>query len=54
VRRGNAVIPAASDGANPMTRVMLRPLASPLPVGFLALAIGSFVVTGVQLNWPAT
>jgi hypothetical protein len=39
------------SGGNPMARIVLRPLASPLPVGFLALAIGSFVLAGLQLKW---
>jgi succinate-acetate transporter protein len=33
------------------TRVVLRPLGNPLPLGFLALAGGSFVVAGLQLGW---
>ena len=33
------------------TRVTLRPIASPLAVGFLALAGASFVVAGLQLGW---
>ena len=32
-------------------RVVLRPLASPLPIGFLALAVGSLVYAGFQLHW---
>jgi uncharacterized protein len=34
-------------------RVFLRPIANPLPLGFLALAGGSLVVTGLQLGWLA-
>jgi len=33
------------------TRVVLRPLGNPLPLGFLALAGGSFVVAALQLGW---
>lgn len=33
------------------TRVTLRPIASPLAVGFLALAGASLVVAGLQLGW---
>lgn len=29
----------------------MRPLATPLPVGFFALAIGTFVLAGLQLGW---
>jgi succinate-acetate transporter protein len=35
-------------------RVTLRPLANPLPLGFLALAGGTFVLAGLQLGWVAT
>jgi succinate-acetate transporter protein len=34
-------------------RIFLRPIANPLPLGFLALAGGSLVVTGLQLGWLA-
>lgn len=48
-----------SDGAAPqieqLTRVVLRPMATPLPLGFLALAIGSCLLSALQLGWiPAT
>jgi uncharacterized protein len=33
------------------TRVVLRPLASPLPLGFFGLAGASVVVAGLQLGW---
>jgi uncharacterized protein len=32
-------------------RVMLRPLASPLPLGFLALAVATVAFASVQLSW---
>src|SRR5271165_2299280 len=32
-------------------RVNLRPIASPLPLGMLALAVGTFTIAGVQLSW---
>lgn len=32
-------------------RVVLRPIASPLPLGFLALAAGTFTLSGLQLSW---
>jgi uncharacterized protein len=35
------------------TRVVLRPLANPLPLGFLALAVGTLVLSGLQLGWVA-
>jgi succinate-acetate transporter protein len=33
------------------TRVVLRPIANPLPLGFLALAGGTLVLSGLQLGW---
>jgi succinate-acetate transporter protein len=36
------------DGA---TRVVLRPIGNPLPLGFLALAGGTLLVSGLQLGW---
>jgi succinate-acetate transporter protein len=33
------------------TRVILRPIANPLPLGFLAFAGGSLMVSGLQLGW---
>jgi uncharacterized protein len=32
-------------------RVMLRPIGNPLPLGFLALAGGTLLVSGLQLGW---
>lgn len=34
-------------------RIMLRPLGNPLPLGFLALAGGTLLVSGLQLGWLA-
>ena len=45
------------DGLRPAdaTRIVLRPLASPLPLGFLALFVASLLVCALQLRWvPAT
>jgi uncharacterized protein len=33
------------------TRIMLRPIANPLPLGFLALAGGTLLLSGLQLGW---
>lgn len=33
------------------TRINLRPFATPLPIGLLALAVGSLVLCGIQLKW---
>ena len=43
---------SAEPGAE-LTRIVLRPIASPVPVGFLALTIGTFVLAGLQLHWIA-
>jgi succinate-acetate transporter protein len=32
-------------------RVILRPIASPLPLGFLALSAATILVSGLQLGW---
>lgn len=36
--------------ASEATRIVLRPIANPLPLGFLALAGGSFVISGLHLG----
>lgn len=41
--------------AQDVTRIVLRPIASPLPLGFLGLFVGSLLVSALQLHWiPAT
>jgi succinate-acetate transporter protein len=42
---------AAAPLAERAARVMLRPIANPLPLGFLALAGGTLVLSGLQLGW---
>lgn len=37
-----------------LSRVALRPIGSPLPLGFLALGGASLVLTGLQLGWVAS
>lgn len=34
-------------------RIVLRPIGNPLPLGFLALAAGTALVSGLQLEWLA-
>ncbi|MBF6619694.1 MAG: hypothetical protein ITG02_05625 [Patulibacter sp.] len=48
--------PLGPDGRDSghATRVVVRPVANPLPLGFLALAGGTFVLAGLQLGWIAT
>jgi succinate-acetate transporter protein len=38
---------------DPPVTIMLRPLASPLPIGFFAFAIGSFLFSALELGWIA-
>ncbi len=33
------------------TRIVLRPIGNPLPLGFLALAGGTLLISGLQLGW---
>lgn len=44
---------AAEEAMASRTRVVLRPLAGPLGIGFFGLAAATFVVSGVQLGWSA-
>jgi uncharacterized protein len=44
----------ASDrgrGIHDAARIVLRPIGNPLPLGFLALAGGTLLVSGLQLGW---
>jgi len=46
---------APSAPVQQATRIVLRPIANPLPLGFLALAAGTLLMSGVQLGWlPVT
>jgi len=40
-----------SPDASAPTRVVLRPLATPLPLGFLALALATVCFSALQLGW---
>jgi uncharacterized protein len=42
---------AGQISAEAAPRVVLRPIASPLTLTFLALAVGTFVLAGLQLSW---
>jgi uncharacterized protein len=37
--------------AGPATRIMLRPIASSLPLGFLAFGTGTILLTALELRW---
>jgi uncharacterized protein len=47
----NAETGGASRLAERSARIVLRPIANPLPLGFLALAGGTLLVSGLQLRW---
>ncbi|MEV6734280.1 GPR1/FUN34/YaaH family transporter [Streptomyces sp. NPDC051364] len=40
-----------TEGAPQMTATVLRPLGTPVPLGFLGLAGGALVTAGMQLGW---
>ena len=44
---------AGADGLAPpdITRIVLRPLASSLPLGFFAFGVGSVLLTALELKW---
>lgn len=47
--------PAQQPRVHDVTRIVLRPIASPLPLGFLGLFVGSLLVSALQLHWvPAS
>jgi uncharacterized protein len=41
----------AAGGDPPRTAIVLRPLANPLPLGFLGLAAATLLVSALQLGW---
>jgi uncharacterized protein len=43
----------ASPAVERAARIVLRPIANPLPLGFLALAAGTLMLSGLQLGWLA-
>jgi hypothetical protein len=47
---------AGQRDAEAQFRVVLRPLASSLPLGFFAFTVGTVLLTAIELNWspPAT
>ena len=50
---GRAAPGAAGAGEEALSRFTLRPIASPLTLAFLALAVGTFILAGLQLSWIA-
>jgi uncharacterized protein len=43
--------PRTARAVGDATRIVLRPVGNPLPLGFLALAGGTLLVSGLQLDW---
>lgn len=43
--------PAREPRVEELARIVLRPLASPVPLGLLALGIGSILLSSIQLQW---
>jgi uncharacterized protein len=43
--------PGGGPAGEALTRIALRPIANPLPLGFLALAGGTLLLSGLQLGW---
>lgn len=43
-----------SRGPASVSSIFLRPIATPLPIGMIALAVGSLVLAGLQLSWITT
>ena len=43
---------ATNDSPYPsIARIVVRPLASPLPLGFFAFGVGTVLLGGVELHW---
>jgi succinate-acetate transporter protein len=40
-----------SPGEDPVFRVVLRPIASSLPLGFFAFTVGTMLLTALELRW---
>ena len=43
--------PQRLGGVEHAARIVLRPIGDPLPLGFLALAGGTLLISGLQLGW---
>lgn len=44
----------SGDGHFGLSRIVLRPIGSPLPLGFIALGAGSVALSGLQIGWLPT
>lgn len=45
--------PSSQSDAQRATRIVLRPIATPFPLGFLALGVATLLVAGLELGWFA-
>ena len=43
--------PAGEVSSSGSTRIVVRPLGTPLPLGFLGLCVATFAFAGLQLGW---
>ena len=43
--------PQRGTACKAMSRIMLRPVGSPIPLGFSALGAASVALSGLQLSW---
>lgn len=50
-RTGGTGRPATAAANAAITRIVLRPLATPLPLGFLGLFLATMALAGLQLGW---
>jgi succinate-acetate transporter protein len=50
-RQRAATDPLQEPDTQNATRIVLRPIASPLPLGFLGLFVGSLLISALQLHW---
>jgi len=50
-RAAAATPPATNPSPAAITRIVVRPIATPISLGFLGLAAATFVVSGLQLGW---
>jgi succinate-acetate transporter protein len=49
--RSSPAAPADDPLVEQATRIVLRPIANPLPLGFIALATGTLLLSALQLEW---
>lgn len=47
-------MPSSAPLVDRLARVVLRPVGSPLPLGFTALGGASVILSGLQLQWLPT